>query len=528
MGPKNKEKYILAIDLGTSGPKCALVSCRGEVKDAAFVQNRLVLLPDGGAEQDPEEWWQSILETMKIVLGKNSVPADDIIAVSCSTQWSGTVAVAENGHHLASAMIWLDSRGSRYVREIARGLINFEGYGISKIARWLRLTGGAPSLSGKDSLAHILYIKNQHPDIYHRTYKFLEPKDYINLRLTGKFAASYDSITLHWVTDNRDIHHITYDGRLIRMAGIDPAKLPDLKQATDILGPLKPDVAASLGLSPKVQVITGTPDIQAAAIGSGGVGDYDAHFYIGTSAWLTCHVPFKKTDIFRGIASLPSAIPGKYFVADEQETAGACLSFLRDNIFFHDDALKTGGCPPDTYRVFDQMAKTILPGSDGLIFTPWLYGERTPLDDKYVRGGFFNQSLNTTRSHMVRAVLEGVAFNGRWLLAAVEKFVGRRLERVRMIGGGAASDTWCQIFADVFNREIWQIRQPMLANVRGAGCLAAVALGYMTVEAVADAVEVDTVYTPNPDHVRIYDRMFAEFKNIYRKNRKIYKRLNAR
>lgn len=524
--PKHKIKYILAVDLGTSGPKSALVSTAGEVIDSAFIENKLYLLPDGGAEQDPEEWWQSILDTVKALLDKKTVPAEEIIAVSCSTQWSGTVAVDQNGNHLANALIWLDSRGSPHVREIADGLIKLEGYGISKIARWIRLTGGAPSHSGKDSIAHILYLKNQRPDIYHKTHKFLEPKDYINLRLTGKFAASFDSITLHWVTDNRDINNIAYDDRLIRMSTIDKEKLPDLKQSTDILGPLKPEVAEFLGLGPDVAVIMGTPDVQAAAVGSGGVADYDAHFYIGTSSWLTCHVPFKKTDIIRGIASLPSAIPGRYFVANEQETAGACLTFLRDNIFFHEDDLSVGQCPSNVYQIFDRMAEKIPAGSGGIIFTPWLYGERTPLDDKYVRGGFFNQSLETTREHMVRAVLEGVAFNGRWLLEAVEKFVKRRLDSVRMIGGGASSDVWCQIHADIFNREILQIKKPVLANVRGAAFLAAVAMGYMRFDQIADAVEVDTVYTPNPAHTGIYDRMFAEFKNIYKKNKKIYARLN--
>jgi len=522
----NKEKYILAIDLGTSGPKSALVSTAGKVIDYAFVENTLDLMPDGGAEQDPEEWWGSILETFKIILNKKLVPADDIIAVSCSTQWSGTVAVDKDGIHLGNALIWLDSRGSQYVKEISDGPIKLEGYGISKIARWLRLTGGAPSLSGKDSIAHILYIKNQQPEIYHNTYKFLEPKDYINLRLTGKFAASFDSITLHWVTDNRDINNITYDDRLIRMSTIDKEKLPELKQATDILGSLRPEVAEELGLRPDVEVIMGTPDVQAAAIGSGGVADYDAHFYIGTSSWLTCHVPFKKTDIFRGIASLPSAIPGRYFVADEQETAGACLTFLRDNIFFPKDDLFVGPCPSNVYQIFDAMADKISPGSGGVIFTPWLYGERTPLDDKYVRGGFFNQSLETTREHMVRAVFEGVAFNGRWLLEAVEKFVKRRLDTVRMIGGGAASDVWCQIFADIFNREILQIRQPILANVRGAAFLASVAKGYMRFDDIPKAVKVGKTYSPNPDHSDIYDRMFKEFKNIYKHNRRAYARLN--
>lgn len=523
---QERQKYILAVDLGTSGPKSALVSTRGEIIDHAFVPNDVRLLPGGGAEQDPGQWWNSIMETFRMLLSRRQVPPEDIVGVNCSSQWSGTVAVDRGGAPLMNAVIWLDSRGSPYIKEITGGPVRIEGYGVIKLQRWVRLTGGAPSHSGKDSIAHILYIKNRHPEIYQRTYKFLEPKDYINFRLTGRIAASVDSITLHWVTDNRDIHHIRYDDKLVAMSGIDRDKLPELKGANAILGTLDQEVAANLGLSPDVKVVMGTPDVQAAAVGSGGVNDFEAHFYIGTSAWLTCHVPFKKTDIVSGIASLPSAIPGKYFVADEQETAGACLNFLRDNLFFCDDALGTQPCPPDAYKRFDQAAAAAPPGSGNVIFTPWLYGERTPLDDRFVRGGFFNQSLDTTRAHMIRAVLEGVAFNGRWLLSAVEKFTRRRLDPIRMIGGGASSDIWRAIFADVFDRTIIRIKQPLLANVRGAALLAAVALGYMDYRNIPDAVEAAGTDTPDPANRDIYDRLFEQFKRIYRKNRKIYRKLN--
>ncbi len=521
-----EEKYILAADLGTSGPKSALVSTRGEVIDDVFARNRLYLLEGGGAEQDPREWWRTILGNFKTLLERNPRAADDVIAVSCSTQWSGTVAVDQNGDPLANAIIWLDSRGSPYVQRITDGLIKVEGYGITKIIKWLRLTGGAPSRSGKDSLAHILYIKHRLPEIYKKTYKFLEPKDYINLRLTGRFAASFDSIVLHWVTDNRNIHNIRYDDRLIKMSGIDRDKLPELKPAVDILGPLKKEVAAELGLRPEVQVVMGTPDVQAAAIGSGAVGDYEAHFYIGTSAWLTCHVPFKKTDILCGIASLPSAIPGRYFVADEQETAGACLTWLRDNLFFHEDGLLEEKAPADVLKRFDRIVEGVPAGSGKLIFTPWLYGERTPMDDRHVRGGFFNQSLDTTRPQLIRAVYEGVAYNGRLLLHAVEKFVGRRLEPIRMIGGGALSSVWCRIFSDVFDRRACRVKAPILANVRGAAFLAAVATGHLRFEDIPKAVEVAEEYAPDPAHREVYDRLFKAFVEIYRKNKKIYFRLN--
>lgn len=526
--PGKAEKYILAVDMGTSGPKSALVSTKGEILDYEFEETPLLLMPDGGAEQDPEQWWDAVMNTAEKVLGKKLVPGNDIVAVSCSTQWSGTVPVDASGHHLMNSIIWMDSRGSKYIKKITDGLIKIEGYEICKMLKWLRLTGGAPGHSGKDPLAHILYIKNEFPEIYAKTHKFLEPKDYINLRFTGKFAASYDSVALHWVTDNRDISAVKYDDRLIAIAGLDREKLPDLTRAIDILGPIRPEVADRLGLRPDVKVIGGTPDVQCAAIGSGAVKDFEGHLYIGTSSWLTCHVPFKKTDIFHNMASLPSAVPDRYFIANEQETAGACLTFLRDNILYHKDALLAETKLPDVYKIFDQIVEKTPAGSDKVIFTPWLYGERTPVENHSVRSGFFNQSLQNTREHLIRAVFEGVAFNSRWLLTYVEKFIKRPMDSIRMIGGGANSNVWCQIHADVFNRTILQVKDPIQANCRGAAFLASVALGYLKFNDIPGCVKIATTYTPNPENRKIYDELYREFLNIYKANRKIYQRLNRK
>jgi xylulokinase len=270
----------------------------------------------------------------------------------------------------------------------------------------------------------------------------------------------------------------------------------------------------------------GTPDMQAAALGSGAVRDFEGHLYIGTSSWLTCHVPYKKTDIFHNMASLPSAIPERYFIAAEQETAGGCLNFLRDNILYHKDQLLQEEEQPDVYKIFDRIAEGVSPGSGKVIFTPWLYGERAPVEDHAVRSCIFNQSLHTTREHLIRAVLEGVAFNGRWLLGSVEKFIRRPLDPINMIGGGANSPVWCQIHADVFNRTIRQVRDPILANLRGAAFLAAVSLGYCRFEDIPERIKIANTYSPNPDNRAIYDELFAEFINIYKCNRRIYARLN--
>ncbi len=518
--------YILAIDLGTSGPKVALVSAEGDVVDYEFEETPMLLFPNGGAEQKPDDWWGAIKKATHRLLAKHSDSIPHIIAVVCTSQWSGTVAVDQHGDHLMNAVIWMDSRGARYAKAVTAGWIEVEGYGVEKLATWLRLSGGIPTHSGKDSISHILYIKNELPKIYQQTFKFLEPKDYLNLRLTGQFAASYDSIALHWVTDNRDITRIKYDDRLLKMAGIERDKLPDLKHAVDILGTLKPDVAKELGLRENVQVVMGLPDTHSAAIGSGAVRDFEAHLYVGTSSWLICHVPFKKVDLFHNMTSLPSAIPNRYLLLNEQETAGACLTYLRDNLLYPADELNTHGKPADVYETFDRILERVPAGSDKLIFTPWLYGERAPVDDHSVRSGFFNQSLKTTRAHLIRSVYEGVAFNSRWLLGHVEEFVGKQLEAINMIGGGTTSNTWCQIYADVLNRTIRQVKDPIQANVRGAAFLALVALGHLTFDDISSRVQIANTYQPNPAHRKIYDELFAEFVNLYNANKKIYQRLN--
>lgn len=523
---KSGESYVFAIDLGTSGPKVALVNRIGQIAASEIEETPLSLLPNGGAEQDPNDWWTAITSASKKLMAKTRISPDQIVALAVTTQWSGTVCVDKGGKALMNAIIWMDSRGSTHIQRLTDGLIKVEGYGITKILKFLRLTGGAPAQSGKDSLAHILFIKEELPNIYKNTYKFLEVKDYINLRLTGQFCATYDSISLYWMTDNRNIDRIDYHPSLVKMTGIDRQKLPDLKKSTDVIGVLTSAVAKELSLPENLPVIGGTPDLQSAAIGSGAVRDFEGHLYIGTSSWLTCHVPFKKTDILHNMATLPSAIPGRYFIANEQETAGYCLTYLRDKLFYAQDSLETGSAPKDAYQRFTKLAQTIPPGSDKLIFTPWMYGERTPVEDHSVRGAFFNQSLKTTRGHMVRAVLEGVAYNSKWLLGYVEAFTKRKMNEINFIGGGARSEVWSQILADVLDRTIRQVDDPVQANTRGVGLLAFAALGLTTFDEIANEIPITKKYTPNPDNRAIYDELFREFLNIYKQNKKIYGRLN--
>ncbi len=260
----------------------------------------------------------------------------------------------------------------------------------------------------------------------------------------------------------------------------------------------------------------------AGLVVDGAVRDYEAHIYVGTSSWVLCHVPFKKTDIFHAIASLPSSIPGRYFTANEQDMAGGCLDFLIKVLY--PEAL--GQRPPeDVYARLDALAAATPAGADGLMFLPWLNGEKTPVDDETLRGGFYNMGLNHGAPQMVRAVYEGVALNTRWVLTYLERFVGRRLDPLNIIGGGARSEVWCQVFADVLGRTIRQVQDPLQANARGAAFIASVALGEITFDQVPDLVAIANTFEPDDHNAPVYDGMFAELEKIYRANHGIHRRL---
>ncbi len=518
------DSYILAIDLGTSSLKLALVSTRGEV--AGFTTRTLPIsyLAEGGCEQDPEEWWKAICSAARELVASKVVPIDDIIGISCTTTWSGTVALGPDDKPLMPCIMWMDSRGAPYIKKLFGGFPEVEGYNLPRLLKWIRLTGGVPGMSGKDSIAHILFLKNERPELYRATKKFLEPMDYLNFRFTGRCAASFATITLHWATDNRDLSNVQYSDDLLQTLGVERTKLPDLLPAGSVLGPLRPEAARELGLSERVQVVMGTPDIQAAAVGSGAVRDGEAHLCVGTSSWIIAHLPYKKSDLFHNMATLPSAIPNRYIVTNEQESAAGALNWLKDSLLFPADELNTVA-PADAHQTFNTMAARIAPGSGGVLFTPFLNGERSPVDDRSVRASFVNLSLTTTRAHLVRAVMEGVAFNSKWLFGFVEKFMGQRVPEVTIIGGGARSDVWCQIFADVLDRPMRQVKDPVMANARGAAFIGANALGKLSFEDVPALVPIAKTWAPDAKNRRIYDGFFAEFQNLYRSTSKVCARL---
>jgi len=521
------DSLILAVDLGTSGMKVALITVSGKVLGWEAEPVRLVITPDGGAEQSSEDWWGAFLSAAGRLLKQQQDSGPRVEAVCCSTQGEGTVPVDQRGQALSNCILWMDMRGASHLKQQLGGFVNIDGASIGKALRFVRLTGGMPSMTGKDPAGHMLFIRDTQPEIYAKTYKFLNVLDYLNLRLTGRFVATYDSILTSWVTDNRDPDAVRYHDRLISTLGLDAAKLPEIVACSEVIGTLKMEVAEVLGLSKNVKVVAGSIDNTAAAIGSGAVDDYAVHLYIGTSSWMAAHVPFKKTDVLASLASVPCAVPGRYLLTALQATAGGNLTYLRDNILYHKDELLQEADMPDVFKVLDRIAERVPAGANGVIYTPWIWGERAPVDDKTIRAGLYNLSLHNTREDIIRAFLEGIAFNTRWLLKPVENFMRRKVESINIVGGGAQSDVWCQTFADVMDVEIRQVADPIYANARGAAWIGAVGLGEIAFSDVSKLVEIKRRYQPRSVNRTLYDEQFDVFRSIYGQMKGIYQRLNG-
>ena len=518
-----EDRYALAIDLGTTSLKVGLVSLTGSLAWAANAELPTQLTPGGGAEQDAGEWWRLVRDAAKTGLGSGVVRPDQVVAVSATGQWASTVPVAADGTPVGPCILWMDTRGGHHSRRRFGGPVS--GYSPRPLVTWVRRTGGAPSTSGADPIGHMLYLESDRPDLAAQAAWYLEPVDYLSMRFTGVAAASPASMTAAWLTDNRHLGQTAYDPVLVRMAGIDPAKLPPLRPTGTVVGTVRDDVAADLGLAPGVAVVTGTPDLHSASVGAGTLEDYQCHLAISTTSWISCPVGAKKTDAIHQIATVPGVLAGHYLVANNHETGGACLQWLRDRVISPDDAL-SGGTRPG-FAELTELAATVPPGSGGILFTPWLTGERSPIDDRNARAGFHNLSLGTDRGALVRAVLEGVAYNNRWLHEAVEHFVKRRLDPVRVFGGGAQSDLWCQIHADVMNRSIERRADPAHATLRGAAIRAGMPRGEFDRATAGALAQVDRTFWPAPARVAVYDRLYAEFPRLYKSQKAIFRRLNA-
>jgi xylulokinase len=388
---------------------------------------------------------------------------------------------------------------------------------------FLKITGGAPGFNGKDPISHILWIKENQPEIYEKTHKFLNVKDFLIFKCTRNAVTSRDLGHTSWMM-NTNPGIFDWSDKILNKFKIDRNKLPDIKKSTDLAGELTTEASKELSLKSGIPVFVCSGDITSSALGSGGILENKLVVCLGTADWVAAHTTKRLRDIPHYMGSISSS-QENYLCLSKQETGASCLDWIVRQMFIS-EIERFEGKSDDLYSYLASLIKKIDAGSKNLIFAPWMFGERSPINDPNIRGGFYNLSLDHTREYMLRSVYEGVAYNIKWALFYLERLVGKS-EEINCIGGGARSDAWCQILADILERKIIQMEQPDLAAAKGSAIISMVGLGIL--KDFPDAIpliKVKKIFTPNTDNKEIYEKIFKEYVNIYRRNKKMFKNLN--
>lgn len=531
------QEWILGIDLGSGGPKVAVVALDGEVMGTGFRGVTVDVGTDGRATQDANEWSRALAKAVREAVTSADVAPSGLHSIGVTGQWGSTVPVGVDGEPAGPVLMWADTRGRKYMPDVIGGPLSVDGFAPHKVLPWVRITGGAPSPNGADPTGHSLLLQHELADIGARCRWLMEPVDYIAFRLTGRAAATPASMIPSWLTDNRIGAQHGYLQTLVKRARRNPRLLPELLPTGSVQGELQKDVADELGLRPGVPVMTGVPDLHAGIIASGTVQPYQTHMAISTTAWLSSRVPFKKTDILHLIATVPGLDAQYPLVANNLDTGGAALSWLREQVIAPNDGLLGGGSgigamgaaalrDEPTFQAMLDLAGTVPAGSEGVLFAPWLSGERSPVEDKDIRATWLNISFRTNRAALIRSVMEGVSLNVRWLFGYYEKFLGRRVPSLRIMGGGAQSSLWCSIQASVLDRRVEQVADPMHAQLRGIALWSRVCLGELTLPQAAALVPVSETFEPEPGDAQVYREAFDEYRRIYSTVKRTYRRLN--
>ena len=531
-----EKKYAITYDIGTTGVKCCVFALSDQVEILGFASAgyQLFVFPDGGAEQDPDEWWSAMCSTTRIALGTAGIQPSQIEGISFCSQMQGLVLVDKEGKPVRRAMSYMDQRAREELKKgIAYGP-QIAGANISKLLKSLQITG-AVAASVKDPVWKYKWVEAHEPENFRRVYKWLDVKEYLICRMTGEFVMTTDSAFATLLYDIRKGKE-GWSREICKMLGVNFDHLPEIKPCTARVGVLRKEQADQLGLVEGIPVFGGGGDASLIGVGAGSVGLGDTHIYSGTSGWVSTVTDKSVVDASAMIAAIVGADPGKYIYFAELETAGKCLEWVKDHLALDEiDIYLEKTHVADSYEskytsLYDYMTDVILQvpaGSGGVIFTPWLHGNRCPFEDPNARGMFFNISLETGKSELIRAVVEGVCYHLRWFIETENKKVPVS-DTMRFVGGGALSRATCQILADVTGKRIEVVKSPQNVGAVGAAVVVAVGLGIIhNIGEAKKLIPAEKTYLPNPEVKPVYDRQYEVYKNLYKANKANFAALNG-
>lgn len=506
--------YVIAYDIGTTGLKtCLFDIAKGQhIKLVAGEEEKydLYVLDNGGVEQDPLQWWNAMEITTRRLLANNNLDPSSIKGISFCAQMQAVVLVDEDGKPVRRAMSYMDNRGKAQIEKGLKQGVKIAGMNADVLLNSLRLTG-AVSASIKDPVWKYRWVADNEPEVFQKIYKWLDAKDFLTSMATGRITMSHDSAFGTLLYDTRPGKH-EFSTKLCNMLNVDMKHLPEIIQSTDVVGGLTKEAADRLGLVEGTPVFSGGGDASLIGVGAGAVNLGDTHIYIGTSGWVITVTEKQKLDVETMIASIVGVDTESFNCFAELDTAGKCFEWARKNLFGNELS----------YQEIDRRIEDVPAGSGGVIFTPWLHGNRCPFEDSQARSVFFGMGIETRREEMYKSVLEGVCMHLRWQMEAMSKLVPAS-KVIRLAGGGAKSSQLPQILADVLSRPIEVIEQPQNAGSMGAAALMAIGLGEIeSLKEIKPMIPVDRRCEPNLENKKVYDSQFQIFKNLYNDNKKSF------
>ncbi len=493
-------RHLIGIDIGTSGIKTIIVDEGGGLAARAFAEIPLHTPRPNWAEQDPEDWWRAALNTVREAMDASGVAADSIAGIGLSGQMHSSVLLDEHDEVLRPSILWCDTRTTEQCRRIT------EQAGEENLVRWV----SNPALEGFTA-PKLIWVRDHEPQVYDRIRRVLLPKDYIRFRMTGEFAMEVSDAAGTLLFDVRERR---WSGPMLDAIGLPAAFFPPTFESIDICGRVTEEVAGKTGLKAGTPVVGGGADNTCGAVGAGIVRSGRILASLGTSGVVFAHTDDVRVDPELRVHTFCHSVPDKWYLMGVTLFAGGAFQWLR-NTLGEVEVSAARMLDTDPYELMTAQAARAPAGSEGLVFLPYLMGERTPHKDANARGAFIGLTARHDRPHMIRSVMEGVTFALRDSIEIMRE-LGLSVTQVRSTGGGARSSLWRQIQADIYGAEVVTVNAEE-GPAFGAAILAAVGTGvYGTVEEAADdLVAVSSRTEPDREASARYEECYGIFKAMY-------------
>ena len=498
------EKYLIAHDLGTSSNKASLFSTAGELVKSYTVPYEVHFFQKNCAQQNPTDWWEAVCTATRKII--EDIPPENVLGISFSSQMQACIAVNENGEALRPAMIWADQRAEEQMEQLVER-VGFD--------RMYELNGHRPSASY--SIEKLMWIRDNEPDIYGKTYKMMLAKDYIICRLTGRFVTDYSEAS---GTDAFDLKRLKWSGEILDAAGISPEKMPELHASTDVIGTLLPDAAKALGLTEETAVVCGGGDGPCSALGAGSIEEGQMFLSYGTSAWIAGTSDEVFLDKEKTLICFGHVIPGKYMPCGTMQAAGSSYSYIKKALCQDEEELaRQEGT--SVYEKMDRLVRKSPAGAKGLIFLPYML-ERSPRWNPETSGSFLGIRMEHEKCDYVRAVLEGVAMNLDVILSAQRE--KREITELVLTGGGARGDASAQILSDVLGVRLHRLDHVETATSIAAAVIAGVGVGvFKDFSVIHQFVKKEDDFCPDGGNSQVYKRQKKLFEQGYRCLKEYYR-----